>query len=221
MENMKTKIYLHFFDEEYYGYTFEWNEMVADCYFINESVYSQLEPEVKTKDARIYTIEAIKYHIDKLSEFIKPSILLDFIKTIEDPNTGEELYGHLQENVRYINSLVTKIFKSVDSKIADEFDEYVFGRKNTDNRCHLVPFNNDENLMHLLRPHDEFVEWFKGRLSHNIELYNLAYDYNNFKAAKIDNLERIIKNLEAERDKINSRIEEYEKDLAELKEETK
>lgn len=219
MTKEKTKLYLHFFDEGYYGYTFEWNETAADCCFVNDGGYRQFKPSVRTKDARVYTIEAIKYHIDALSEFIKPSVLLDFIKTIGDPNTGEELYGHLQENVRYINSLVTKINKSVDSKTADEFDKYVLGCNNSDNRCYLAPFNKDENLMRLLKPHDEFVEWFKGRLSYNDELYNLAYDYNNFKAAKIDKLERIIANQKEQRDKLDSSIERYEKELAELKEE--
>ena len=210
------KVYLRFIDGEYYGDSFEWDILDKDISF--EYPYVDF-PQLDSKDGRLYTIEAIKRHLDELSEFIRPSVLLDFIKTISDTNTGEELYNNLQENVKYVLDLYYKIVHSAEPIQATKFNDFVFGVHvpyGNENECHLCLFGKSELLMLWLKPHDVFVIEFKSRLKGNQELYLLAYDDASLKEATIVNLKERIKNWKRERDRIEENIALDEKRLAQL-----
>lgn len=209
----KEKVYLRFIDGEYYGDSFEWDVRPQDDYFNTDTW-----PHVDTQDARVYTAEAIKHHLDALSEFIRPSVLLDFIKTIEDINTGEAIFDTVQENVKYVLDLVKKIFTVADAEQASEFNNYVFGKHEAygnETECHLYMFNDPETFRLWLRPHEQFVNEFKYKLKARQDLYLLAYDDKSLQEAHIKQLKERIKYLEAERDRVNLNLDMAYDQLAE------
>ena len=216
----ENKVYLRFIDGEYYGDSFDWEVVDIGVSFNDYKEYNMYCPRVDTKDARLYTIEAIKYHLDELSEFIKPSALLDFIKTIEDTNTGKELYDNLQENVMYVLNITMNVLTKAQDEKSSDFNDYVFGKHfspyDTESECHLCLFGDPDLLMLWVKPHKQFVEEFKQRLKYKQDLYLLAYDDESLRQSNIEALKERIKNWERERDRINLNIEADKKKLKEL-----
>ena len=214
---MKEKVYLRFIDGEYYGNSFEWDTLAEDQAFDDPWMFSPID---NTKDARLYTIRVAREYLDDLSEFIRPSVILDFIKTIEDPNTGEELYNKLQVNVKYVLDLVKTIITKAEPEKASQFRDAVFGRHEpygSENECHLCLFGDVNSFMLWVKPHEEFVKIFKQRLRYNQYLYLLAYDDDSLRDSQIKALETRLANLKKERERVDASIEQTEKTLAELK----
>ena len=205
MEN--SKIYLHYYDEEYYGCQYEWNEVTSNAML---GGYDNT-PSLETKDARLYTIAGVEYFIDELSEFIKPSVLLDFIKTLKDANTGEELYNHLQENVRYAIALVDSVCKRGDMDGSSKLNDCLFGyheQYGSSDECHLAPFGDGKLLMKWLLPHDEFLAFFKETLkSRDKEMYAVAYSDKDMRGEVVKDIENRIRQLEKQKKDIDREIE--------------
>jgi len=203
----KSKIYLHYYDEAYYGCKYEWDEAASDAML---GGYDST-PSLKTKDARLYTIAGVEYFIDELSEFIKPSVLLDFIKTLKDTNTGEELYNHLQENVRYAIALVDSVYKRGDWDGSSKLNDCLFGlheRFGSDNECHLAPFGDGKLLMKWLLPHDEFLTFFKETLKFRDKgMYAVAYSDKDMREDVVKDIENRIHQLEEQKKNIDREIE--------------
>lgn len=202
-----SKIYLHYYDEEYYGCKYEWDEAIPNAMLGGYDC----TPSLETKDARLYTIAGVECFIDELSEFIKPSMLLDFIKTLKDANTGEKLYDNLQENVRYALSLVDSVYKRGDIDGASKLNDCLFGfheRFGNDDECHLAPFGDGKLLMKWILPHDEFLAFFKETLKfRDKEMYAVAYSDKDMREEVIKDIEDRIHQLEDQKKNIDREIE--------------
>lgn len=202
------KIYLDCGGSEYYGYNFSWEEADAD-----ETLgESDGVPSLETKDARLYTLACVEAFINELSDFIRPSVLLKFIKALEDADAGEELYNHLQENVRYVRGLVDDVKKRGEFDRAYALNEYVFGFRyhhiDYSTECHLALFGSNSLLMEWLLPHDEFLTFFNGYLiKHNTKMYAIAYNGEEMKKEVIKEIEARIRSLEDQKKDIDREIE--------------
>lgn len=214
----KFKVCLIFSPGEYYGDSYSWDYFEQDQTFN----YTWFHPKVDTKDARLYTIATIKNQLDSLSKFVKPSVLLDFIKTIGDPNTGEELWNNLQDNLLYIFNLSYYIASVANITIMDKFRKLVWGQfisYNTEDECHICLFDNQNGLVDLLKPHNEFVEFFKEHLKQDIDSFLLIYDDKTLKEARIKELEQQIADWEKEIKNLNNAIKNAKTQIVKLKKE--
>ena len=202
-----SKIYFHYYDEEYYGCRYEWDEATFNATLGG----FDHTPSLETKDARLYTITGVEFFIDELSEFIKPSVLFDFIKTLKDANTGDELYDHLQENVRYALDLVDSVYKRGDRDGASKLNDCLFGHHEqygNGDECHLAPFGDGNMLMKWLLPHDEFMTFFKDTLkSRDKEMYAVAYSDKDMREEVVKDIENRIHQLEQQKKNIDREIE--------------
>lgn len=201
------KIYLDS-DNGRYNHNYTWEEADADKTLGESGRISSL----KTKDARLYTLSCVESFIDDLSGFIKPSVLFKFIRDLEDANAGEELYNHLQENVRYVHDLVDSVRKRGEFVMASELEDYVFDwRQHHDDyssECHLAPFGNGDLLMKWLLPHDEFLTFFKKELAkRNNEMFAIAYNTQEMRDVVKKGIEARIRFLEDKRKGIDREIE--------------
>lgn len=152
-------------DEPYYGLDASWEQYVN----------GDGEP------SREQIVKCITSEVDYLSKFIKPSVLLDFAKALEDPLTGEELYSRLCENLSYVESFKKKAF-ALSTAFYSSFFTEVFGESipyDIDDSCHLLLFpkqENDANLSWLIRDHESFKSWFLSSLSKNKGLYSVLVE---------------------------------------------
>lgn len=109
-------------------------------------------------------ISFINRRIDDLSEFIRPSYLLAFSKTLSDPDIGDEAYSNLCKNLEYIDGLSDKA-QIISEELQAKFQKVVFGRKASFDRgaTWLMPFphHEDNNLEALLKDGDFFAMWFR------------------------------------------------------------
>ena len=214
------KVYLKFIDGEYYGNEYEWETRAINSTFNDWGDC----PSSNTKDARQYTIETINYHLDSLSEFIKPSTLLSFIKTISDPNTGEALYNNLQDNVLYVLNALNKVVYNINDEDSDALRDFVWGKHTQygdDDECHLGLFGNNNNLSVWFKPHEEFVRYFKDTLKTKVNLYLLVYDEANLREEQIKYYKDAIARYEKEKQRIEATIAVNKVALAKLEEERK
>lgn len=209
------KVYLSFTDGEYYGNSFDWEIKFVDEKFNEEFDY----PKVDTEDAREYTIQAIKFHLDELSEFIKPSRLLDFIKTIGDPNTGEALYANLEENILYLMNITNRVISGAETDYIDKFRNFIWGKSTPygdDDECHLCFLGRKNDLTTWLKPHEEFVNIFKSYLIEDPFLYLLAFDDANLVQSQIKRLQEIINSVIIEKKNMDKKLKTLEAELRRL-----
>ena len=212
------KIYLDSGGSGYYGYNFSWEEAGA-----NEMLgESDGNPSLETKNARLYTLAGVEAFIDELSDFIRPSVLLKFIKALEYADTGEKLYKHLQENVRYVRDLVDGVRKRGEINRSLALEDCVFGwHRHCDDcgaECHLAPFGDGNLMMKWLLPHDEFLAFFKKELAkRNNKMFAVAYNTQEVREQVVKEIEARIRFLEDQKKDIDREIKIEKGKMEEVK----